>query len=243
MDSFEVNKIAGGVLGTLLLTMALGLFSGFIYSPPVPTKPGYDLPAAPAEGGGEGQAKSAAPAEPLPVLLAKADIGKGQGFAKACGACHNFEKGAAAKVGPPLYGVVGREVASVPGFSYSDSLKSKGGTWDYEKINAFITSPKAYAPGTKMTFAGESDPDKRADIIDYLHTLSDTPEPLPAVTTPAAATAPAADAPAPAAPNAKAPAGNAPAAPAANPPAAAPVSPEPAAPAAPAAPADPASKG
>ena len=74
--------------------MALGLFSGFIYSPPVPTKPGYDLPAAPAEGSGEGQAKSAAPAEPLPVLLAKADVGKGQSFAKACGACHNFEKGA-----------------------------------------------------------------------------------------------------------------------------------------------------
>lgn len=180
MDSFEVNKIAGGVLGTLLLTMALGLFSGYIYAPPTPTKPGYDLPAAAAEGSGEGQAKGAAPAEPLPVLLAKADVGKGQSLAKACGACHNFEKGAAAKIGPPLYGVIGREVASVPGFSYSDALKSKGGTWDYEKINAFITSPKAYAPGTKMTFAGEADPVKRADIIDYLHSLSDNPQPLPA---------------------------------------------------------------
>ncbi len=182
MDSFEVNKIAGGVLGTLLLTMALGLFSGFIYAPPVPTKAGYDLPAAAAEGGGEGQAKTAAPAEPLPMLMAKADVGKGESFAKACGACHNFEKGAAAKVGPPLYGVIGREVASVPGFSYSDSLKSKGGSWDYEKVNAFITSPKAYAPGTKMTYAGESDPMKRADIIDYLHTLSDNPMPLPTPT-------------------------------------------------------------
>ena len=242
MDSFEVNKIAGGVLGTLLLTMALGLFSGFIYAPPVPTKPGYDLPAAPAEGSGDGAAKPAAPAEPLPVLLAKADINKGESFAKACGACHNFEKGAAAKVGPPLYGVVGREVASVPGFSYSDALKSKGGTWDYEKINAFITSPKSYAPGTKMTFAGESDPVKRADIIDYLHTLSDTPEPLPAVTTPAAATAPAADAPAAKGAAPAAPAASAPAAPAAD----APAAPAPAAPAgdAPAAPAPaPATKG
>ena len=120
-------------------------------------------------------------------------------------------------------------------------MKSKGGNWDYDKINAFITSPKSYAPGTKMTFAGESDPAKRADIIDYLHTLSDTPEPLPAVTTPAAATAPAANAPAAPAANAPAaPAANAPAAPAvapaANPPAAAPVAPEPAVPAAPAAP-------
>lgn len=191
MDSFEVNKIAGAVLGTLLLTMALGLFSGFIYAPPVPTKPGYELPAAAEETGGEGAAKAAAPAEPLPVLLSHADVAKGQAFAKACGACHNFEKGAGPKVGPPLYGVVGRDVASVQGFAYSDALKAKGGKWDYDKINAFITSPKAYAPGTKMTFAGESDPVKRADIVDYLHTLSDNPEPLPPADAPAAPAEPA----------------------------------------------------
>lgn len=180
MDSFEVNKIAGAVLGTLLLTMALGLFAGFVYAPPVPAKPGYDLPAAAAETADAGAAKTAAPADPLPVLLAKADISKGASLAKACGACHNFDKGAAAKVGPPLYGVVGREVASIAGFSYSEALKGKGGQWDLEKINAFITSPKTYAPGTKMTYAGESDPGKRADIVDYLHTLSDDPQPLPA---------------------------------------------------------------
>ncbi len=191
MDSFEVNKIAGAVLGTLLLTMALGLFSGFVYAPPVPTKPGYDLPLAAAETSGAGGAKTAAPAEPLPVLLAHADVAKGSALAKACGACHNFEKGAGAKVGPPLYGVVGREVASVPGFAYSDALKGKGGQWDYDKINAFITSPKGYAPGTKMTYAGEADPAKRADIIDYLHTLSENPEPLPAVTEIAPAAEPA----------------------------------------------------
>lgn len=191
MDSFEVNKIAGAVLGTLLLTMALGLFSGFIYAPPVPTKAGYELPVAAEETGGEGAAKTAAPAEPLPALLSHADVAKGHAFAKACGACHNFEKGAGPKVGPPLYGVVGRDVASVEGFAYSDALKGKGGKWDYDKINAFITSPKAYAPGTKMTFAGESDPVKRADIIDYLHTLSDNPEPLPAADAPAAPAEPA----------------------------------------------------
>ncbi len=182
MDSFEVNKIAGGVLGTLLVTMGLGIAAGSIYAPPVPAKPGYELPMAAAETGGAGDAKTAAPAAPLPVLLAQADVGKGATFAKACGACHNFEKGAGAKVGPPLYGVVGRPVASIPGFAYSEALKGKGGEWDFEKINAFITSPKGYAPGTKMTYAGESDPIKRADIVDYLHTLSDNPEPLPTAT-------------------------------------------------------------
>ena len=182
MDSFEVNKIAGGVLGTLLLTMALGLFSGYLYAPPAPQKAGYDLPMAAAETSEGGAAKTAAPAEPLPVLMSHADLKKGETFAKACGACHNFEKGAGAKIGPPLWDVVGRQVASISGFSYSEALKGKGGEWDYDKINAFITSPKSYAPGTKMTFAGEADPQKRADIIDYLHTLSDSPKPLPAAT-------------------------------------------------------------
>ena len=178
MDSFEVNKIAGGVLGTLLLTMGLGLLSGFIYAPTPPVKPGYDLPAA-AEVTEGGPKAAVAAVEPLPVLLSHADIKKGEALAKACGACHNFEKGAGPKIGPPLYGVVGREVASIAGFAYSDAIKGKGGNWDYDKINAFITSPKAYAPGTKMTYAGEADPAKRADIIDYLHMLADTPVPLP----------------------------------------------------------------
>lgn len=180
MDSFEFNKIAGAVLGTLLITMGLGIASGFVFAPHVPAKPGYELPDAPAQETAKGDAAATAPAEPLPVLLAKADVGKGQALAKACGACHNFEKGAAAKVGPPLYGVVGRKIASIEGFGYSDSLKAKGGNWSLDEINKFITNPKAYVPGTKMGYAGEESPEKRADIVDYLHTLADTPEPLPA---------------------------------------------------------------
>ena len=189
MDSFEVNKVAGGVLGTLLATMGLGLFAGWLYFPGEPAKPGYDLPMAAAETAGTGDSKTAAPAKPLPVLLASASVEKGASLAKACGACHNFEKGAAAKVGPPLWGVLGRPVGSVPGFNYSEAIKGKGGDWTLDKINAFITSPKGYAPGTKMTYAGEDDPQRRADILDYLHTLSDSPQPLPAVTDAAPANA------------------------------------------------------
>ena len=180
MDSFEFNKVAGAVLGTLMLTMALGLVSGAVFAPHHPAKPGYALPDAPAQETAKGEGAATAPAEPLPVLLAKADPAKGQAFAKACGACHNFEKGAAAKVGPPLYGVVGRKVASVEGFAYSDALKAKGGEWTFEEINKFITNPKADVPGTKMGYAGEQNPEKRADIIDYLHTLAESPMPLPA---------------------------------------------------------------
>lgn len=177
MDSFEFNKIAGAILGTLMLTMALGLFSGFVFAPHALVKPGYDIPSAMPEAA---PAESAAPAVPLPQLLVKASLEKGQANAKVCAACHNFAKGAGAKVGPDLWGIVDRKTASVEGFDYSEGLKKKGGEWSLENINAFITNPKGYAPGTKMGYAGEANPDKRADIVAYLNSLADSPKPLPA---------------------------------------------------------------
>jgi cytochrome c len=176
--NFEVNKMAGAVLGSLLVVMGLGVFSDAIYAPDPMKKPGYALPAAEAEGQAVA-AKPAAPAEPLPVLLAKADAQKGQSLAKPCTTCHNFDKGGAAKIGPPLYGVVGRPKASIAGFAYSDAEKAKGGDWTFDDLNALIQNPKGFVPGTKMAFAGEPDAGKRADIIAYLRSLSDSPVPLP----------------------------------------------------------------
>ncbi|MFO1117117.1 MAG: cytochrome c family protein [Beijerinckiaceae bacterium] len=177
--NFEVNKMAGAVLGSLLVVMGLGFFSDALYAPDPMKKPGYALPAGDAAGGHATAAAPAAPAEPLPVLLAKADAQKGQASAKPCTTCHSFDKGGPNKVGPALYGVVGRPKASEAGFSYSDAIKGKGGNWSFEDLNAFIQSPKAFAPGTKMAFAGEADAAKRADILAYLRSLSDNPAPLP----------------------------------------------------------------
>ena len=92
---------------------------------------------------------------------------------KPCQSCHNLEKGGGIKIGPPLFGVVDRPKGSEAGFDYSDAIKSKGGKWTYEDLDQFLANPKAYAQGTKMAYAGEADPAKRADLIDYLHTLSD----------------------------------------------------------------------
>ncbi len=176
MDSFEFNKIAGAVLGALGLTLGLNLVSYMVFSRPTLAKPGYDLPSEPEAGA---KAEAAPAAEPLPELLAKADLAKGEADIKVCQACHNFEKGAGAKVGPPLYGIVGRAKASLAGFDYSDGLKAKGGKWTFEDLNAFLTSPKTFVPGTKMAFGGEDNAHKRADILDYLHTLPADSEPLP----------------------------------------------------------------
>ena len=176
MDSHEFNKIAGGVLGMLLFAFALNVAAKGLVGGGKPGKPGYDLPAA-AEGG-EAAAKGEK-AEPLPVLLAKADVKKGEGDVKVCTACHNFEKGAAVKAAPPLYGVVGRPVGAIEAWTYSDSLKAKGGNWTLEALNAFIANPKAYASGTKMAYPGMADAAKRAEVLAYLNSLADSPLPLP----------------------------------------------------------------
>lgn len=182
MDSFELNKIAGAVLGTLVLVLGLNIVTGALFTPHKPAVPGYDLPA-PAEGGAEGAgggADQAAQAEPLPVLLASADATKGQSAAKKCAACHSFEKGGPNRVGPNLYGVVNRPKASHEGFNYSAALKGKGGEWTFEEIDKFIANPKGYVPGTIMAFAGVSSPKERADIESYLRSLAEAPVPLPA---------------------------------------------------------------
>ncbi|MDJ1157667.1 cytochrome c family protein [Chelatococcus sp. SYSU_G07232] len=179
MDSFELNKIAGAVLGTLLFAMGLNILAGIIFAPKKPAVPGYDLPGAEetAAAGAAGQAQ--APAEPLPVLLAKADPKKGEAAAKKCLSCHDFSKGGPNKVGPNLYDVVGRAVASHAGFGYSGAMKSHGGDWGYELLDAFLQNPKKAVPGTAMAFAGVPKAEERADILAYLRTLADSPKPLP----------------------------------------------------------------
>jgi cytochrome c len=125
-------------------------------------------------------------------LLASADPARGEAAVKSvgCVACHSFNEGGKAGVGPNLYGVVGGPHAHMEGYAYSAALKAKTGPWTYDELNEWLKKPAAYAPGTKMSFAGVADEKKRADIIDYLHTLSATPVALPTPTAaPAAATA------------------------------------------------------
>lgn len=187
MDSFEFNKVAGAVLGTLLFVMGVSVLSGGLFTPAKPAIPGYDLPSAKAEGAA---AEAPKPAVPLPVLLSKADADSGKRKAGICSTCHSFGKGEASKpTGPNLWGIVGRVHASDKDFAYSDvnkELGAKGVKWTYEEIFDFIKDPRAHMPGTKMTYAGMADPEDRAAVIAYLRTLSDSPEPLPAVTAEAA---------------------------------------------------------
>jgi cytochrome c len=178
MNSFELNKILGAILGTCLITLALNIGAGAIFSPEKPAKPGYNI-AVKEQGEGEKGGAAKEPDQPIEVLLAKASVEKGQAAAKQCQACHTFEKSGPNRVGPNLWGIVNRPRASEAGFNYSAAMKSKGGTWTFEELNKFLANPRGYIAGTNMTFAGLSRAEQRADIIDYLHTLADNPVPLP----------------------------------------------------------------
>lgn len=176
MESLEFNKIAGAVLATGLLVLGLKNFGSELFKTEAPEKPGFVIAVAEAQTAEAG----AAVITPLPVLLAKADVGKGMSGAKACAACHNFEKGGANKVGPHLWNIVGRKMGSAEGFAYSDAFKALGDKpWDLETMSKWLDAPKAMVPGTKMAFGGIHNEQTRADVLAYLNSLSDAPQPLP----------------------------------------------------------------
>jgi len=193
----RANTIAGWALAGGIAALGLSILSGEYFHAERPEKMGYTV-----EGVEEESAGPAVAEKPIAFYLASADAAKGADVFKKCGACHNAEKGGPNALGPNLWGVLGEGIGQgAGGFAFSDALKGKGGTWDWDKLNEWLTSPKKFAPGTKMTFAGLSKPEDRANVIAYLNKQSNSPLPMPAAPAEAAAPAPAAgkDAAAPAA--------------------------------------------
>jgi cytochrome c len=176
--SLEGNKIMAAVLTAGIIGMGSAVFAGILYHPHHLEEPVYRVEAAATEG--DGEAAPVEEAKPIAELLATADVAEGTKIAKKCAACHDLTAANANKVGPGLWNVVNRPIGSHPGFSYSDAIAGKKDqVWDYEHLNSFLTSPKTYAPGTKMSFAGISKDQERADVIAYLRSLADSPAPLP----------------------------------------------------------------
>lgn len=183
MDSFEFNKIAGALLGSFLLIMALGIVSNdIIFTEKESAMAGYELPEAAGDDHGGGESHEVVEEISIAELLESADVAKGQKAFKKCAACHTAVEGGANKVGPNLYDIVGSAVGDTGGFAYSKAfgaLSSEGKTWSYEDLAAFLTKPKAFAPGTKMGFAGIKKGKDRANMLAYLQTLSTSPVAFP----------------------------------------------------------------
>lgn len=182
------NTIAGWVLFAGIVGLGLTIVSSMYFGADKHQRPetmGYAIEGVETESEGDGEV-------PLATLLASADLAKGEATFAKCKSCHTIDAGGANGIGPNLHGVVGEGIGTgAGGFAFSDALKSVGGTWTFDQLDAWLTSPKAFASGTKMTFAGLPKPEDRANLIAWLNTQGSN-LPLPAA--PAAEAAPAADA-------------------------------------------------
>lgn len=161
----RTNTAAGWVLAGCAAALGLSIVSGMIYHGGRPEKMGYPIEGVEAEGGEGGAADV-----PIATLLAAADPAKGAEVFKKCASCHTINQGGANGIGPNLYATLGEPVGQGKGgFAFSDALKGVGGNWDFDKMSAWLTSPRKFAPGTKMSFAGLSNPEDRANIIAYMN--------------------------------------------------------------------------
>ena len=212
MDSFELNKLIGALLAVVFVVFSVSIVSDSIFATHAPENPGYIIEAAeegPAVGG-----DAAEEGPSIAELLQTADVAAGENAFKKCIACHTPEEGGVNKVGPNLWDIVNRPVASHEGFNYSSAMRefAQGGSvvWDYDHLSEFLKAPRSYVSGTAMAFAGIRNLQEEANLIAYLRTLSANPAPLPDVAA-EDASAPAEDEAAPATEDDAAPAEEAPA--------------------------------
>ncbi len=173
------NTIAGWVLFAGIIVLGASIVTGEVFHAERPETMGYPIEGVVLEGEGAAVEK--------PIDFSVADAAKGEQVFKKCAACHNAEPGGANAIGPGLYGVMGKPLAAHPGFAFTDALKGVGGSWGWDNMSAWLANPKKYAPGTKMSFPGLSNPEDRANVIAFLNARSAAPLPVPAA--PAAATA------------------------------------------------------
>ena len=173
------NTISGWVLFAGIVALGSSIVAGEVFHAERPETMGYPIAGVVEEGEGGAEAE-----QPIAVFLASADIAAGEQAFKKCTACHTIEQGGPSQLGPNLWGTMGAPIAGHAGFAYSEALASKGGNWDWESMSEWLKSPRNFAPGTKMTFAGLSDPQERANLLAFMNSKGGSPLPLPAAPAP-----------------------------------------------------------
>jgi cytochrome c len=193
-SSLELNKLLAGVLTAGVIAVGAAVFSGLLYYPRQLEEHAFSIDTGEEEAATAEAADEAADEPSIAVRLASADPAAGQAITRQCAACHVFDEGGANRVGPALWDVVGREIGAASGFAYSAALDALEGDWTFEKLDAYLTNPREYAPGTSMAFAGLRSPEDRANLLAYMREQSNDPVPLPEVDAETAAAEPAEEA-------------------------------------------------
>ena len=169
----RTNTIFGWTLFGGVVALGLSSISGHIFDAERPENLGYVIEGVEEEGGAEGPS--------LAMLLSTADVAKGEAVFAKCVACHTIEQGGPNGIGPNLYAIMGKPIGKhAAGFAYSSALSGHGGDWDFANMDAWLTSPRNFANGTKMSFAGLGNPEDRANVIAYLNSMGSN-LPLPEV--------------------------------------------------------------
>ena len=175
MNPFEWNKILGAALFSLLIFMVVTIVGDEIFHQETGEVAGMDA-AEP-----EDTLEVVVEGPSFDELLVNASVSSGERSFTKCQACHTANQGGRHQIGPNLWNVVGRTVAGLGDYAYSSALLAIGGTWDYQTLNDFLSSPSQAAPGTKMSFAGIRTEEERANLIVYLRLQADSPLALPAI--------------------------------------------------------------
>jgi cytochrome c len=179
MDGFELNKIAGAVLSAMLVMAGGKVLLDIAFAKHKPHQPGWELPVTVGKPKTVEPQQAAFDVAAVLAQLPKANADAGADVFKKCLACHTPNKGDRNLVGPNLWGIVGRKVASAPGFAYSEAMKKHGGEWTWDQLAKYLHKPSEAIPDNKMVFQGVTDNADLADLLVYLRKLSDSAAPLP----------------------------------------------------------------
>tara|TARA_Y100000816_G_C26038256_1_gene543699 strand:- start:572 stop:1111 length:540 start_codon:yes stop_codon:yes gene_type:complete len=179
MDSFEVNKVIAAILLVALLVIGIGKISDIAFKVDKPKKSAYKIDIQEKDNTTGTTVEIVTEKVDIAALLALGDISHGEKVFKKCSACHLVNKGGENKIGPALYGVIGRKVASIEDYKYSKAMAAYDKSWTFEEMNGYLKKPQTHIKGTKMAFAGLRKEKDRASVILYLNQNSDNPIPLP----------------------------------------------------------------
>jgi len=175
-----MNKIIVSIVLAVFLVLGINKITDVIFYVDKPEKSAYQVATVTTVASTTSSEESTASSESgdIMALFASTNAAEGAKIFKKCAACHSITEGGANKIGPALWGVLGRPAGTVPGYKYSKAMAAHGKNWSFEEMNGFLIKPKDWIKGTKMSFAGLKKAKDRASVILYMNENTNSPLPI-----------------------------------------------------------------